>query len=103
RVRLDGLRLRTFGNFFKDAGYATGIVGKWQLGKEVTLPRAFGFDDACLWQHTRRPSRYRNPGLEINRKEVDYGNDQYGPDVLNAYARDFITRHKSEPFFLYYP
>lgn len=96
-------RLKTFGNLFRDAGYATGIVGKWQLGRDADLPRKFGFDEACLWQHLRRPERYRNPGLEVNGKEVDYTQGEYGPEVVNDYALDFIERHKSEPFFLYYP
>ena len=56
----------TFGNLLKQAGYATCITGKWQLGQDPDLPKKFGFDEYCLWQHTRRPPRYANPGLEIN-------------------------------------
>ncbi|MFA6563007.1 MAG: sulfatase-like hydrolase/transferase [Verrucomicrobiia bacterium] len=93
----------TFANILKQAGYATCIAGKWQLGQDVELPKKFGFDEACLWQHTRRPPRYANPGLEINGVEKDYASGEYGPDLVDAYARDFITRHKGQPFFLYYP
>ncbi|MBM3876444.1 MAG: arylsulfatase [Verrucomicrobia bacterium] len=93
----------TLGNILKQAGYATCIAGKWQLGQDAALPRKFGFDEACLWQHTRRPPRYANPGLEINGLEKDYSNGEYGPDLVNDYALDFITRKKGEPFFLYYP
>jgi arylsulfatase A len=93
----------TFGNLFKNAGYATCIAGKWQLGQNVELPKKFGFDESCLWQHTRRPERYRNPGLEINGVEKDWTNGEYGPDLVNDYAIDFITRKKDQPFFLYYP
>ena len=93
----------TFGSLLKQAGYATCIVGKWQLGHDVDLPERFGFDESCLWQHTRRPSRYANPGLEINGIEKNYANGEYGPDLVNEYALDFITRKKDGPFFLYYP
>jgi arylsulfatase A len=93
----------TFGNLLKNAGYATCMAGKWQLGHDVELPKKFGFDEYCLWQHTRRPPRYANPGLEINGVEKDYTNGEYGPDLVNAYALDFITRKKDGPFFLYYP
>ena len=93
----------TFGNLLKQAGYATCIAGKWQLGQDVELPKNFGFDESCLWQHTRRPPRYANPGLEINGVEKDFTNGEYGPDLVNDYALDFIARHKDEPFFLYYP
>ena len=93
----------TFGNLLKAAGYATCIVGKWQLGRDVDLPKKFGFDESCLWQHRRRPPRYANPGLEINGFEKDYVNGEYGPDLVSDYALDFITRKKDGPFLLYYP
>ena len=93
----------TFANLLKNAGYATAIAGKWQLGKEPHLPQKLGFDESCLWQHTRRPSRYASPGLEYNGQERDFHNGEYGPDLVNDFALDFITRHKDEPFLLYYP
>lgn len=93
----------TFGHLFRRAGYATCIVGKWQLGQDFDLPKHFGFDDYCLWQLTRRPGRYKNAGLEINGKELDYKNGEYGPDLVNDYAMEFIARSKDKPFFLYYP
>lgn len=93
----------TFGHLFERSGYKTGIIGKWQLGHEVDLPRRLGFQEFFLWQHTRRPPRYANPGLELMGVEKDYHNGEYGPDLLNDFACDFITRHKDEPFFLYYP
>jgi arylsulfatase A len=93
----------TFANLLKAAGYATCIAGKWGLGRDVDLPKEFGFDEYCLWQHTRSPPRYANPGLEINGVEKDYTSGEYGPDVVNDYALDFVTRKKDGPFFLYYP
>jgi arylsulfatase A len=93
----------TFANLLKKAGYATCMTGKWQLGRDVGLPKRFGFDEYCLWQHTRRPPRYANPGLEVNGQEKDYTHGEYGPDLVNAYALDFVARHKGRPFFLYYP
>ncbi len=93
---------RTFGKLLRDAGYATCIVGKWQLGKDAKLPNHFGFDEHCLWQLFRRPSRYASPGLEINGIPKDYA-PGYGPDVVTDYALDFIDRHRDQPFLLYYP
>ena len=92
----------TFANMLRDAGYATCIVGKWQLGKDKTLPDHFGFDEHCLWQLFRRPSRYPSPGMEVNGKAIDYS-PGYGPDVATEYALDFIDRHRDEPFLVYYP
>src|SRR5438876_2276642 len=93
----------TFGNLLKQAGYATGIAGKWQLSHGFDGPGKFGFDEYCLWQLTRRPPRYANPGLEINGKEIDYKKGEYGPDLVSDYVLDFIARKKNQPFFLYYP
>jgi arylsulfatase A len=93
----------TFGNLLKKAGYATCIAGKWQLSNGFGGPAHFGFDEYCLWQLVRRPGRYKNPGLEINGKLLDYTSNEYGPDLVSDYALDFITRKKDVPFFLYYP
>ena len=94
---------KTFGNLLKQAGYATCITGKWQLSNGFEGPAHFGFDEYALWQLTRRPGRYKNPGLEINGKLHDYTMNEYGPDIVSDYALDFIQRKKDEPFFLYYP
>jgi arylsulfatase A len=93
----------TFAHLLKKAGYATGVVGKWQLGRDADSPQHFGFDESCLWQQTRRPSRFANPGLEYNGEERDFNNGEYGPDLVNQFALEFIERHKDGPFFLYYP
>lgn len=93
----------TFAQLFKQAGYKTGIVGKWQLGHGMEGPSKFGFEEYCLWQLTRRPPRYANPGLEIDDREVDYKQGEYGPDLVHQYALDFVQKHQSEPFLLYYP
>jgi arylsulfatase A len=93
----------TFGHLMKGAGYATGICGKWQLGGEVDSPQHFGFDESCLWQQTRRPPRYANPGLEYNGVEKDFTHGEYGPTLVNDFALSFMTKNKEKPFFLYYP
>ncbi len=93
----------TFANLLKQDGYATCVVGKWQLEGGFDAPYGFGFDEYCLWQLGRRPGRYPNPGLEVNGKRVDYTDGEYGPDVVSDYACDFIRRHKDGPFLVYYP
>ena len=94
---------KTFGNLLRQSGYATCITGKWQLSNEFEGPAHFGFDEYCLWQLNRRPGRYKNPGLEINGKQLDYTMNEYGPDLVSDYALDFIARKQDTPFFLYYP
>ncbi len=94
----------TFAHLLKRAGYATCVVGKWQLDGGLEAPARFGFDEYCLWQVTRRPSRYPNPGLEVNGELKDYTGGEYGPDIVSDYLCDFIERkHDDGPFFAYYP
>jgi arylsulfatase A len=92
----------TFAHLVRDAGYTTCIVGKWQLGMDATLPAHFGFDEHCLWQLLRRPSRYPTPGMEVNGEKQGFPLG-YGPDVSTDYALDFIDRNRDKPFLLYYP
>jgi len=110
---------KTFAHQLKKAGYATVIAGKWQLDKKPDAGKYFGFDQACLWQHTRPrvkkgtqfDSRFPNPQLEINGVPVDYNDGEYGPDVCADFICDFIetnTRSASsgqepKPFLAYYP
>ncbi len=94
----------TFGNVLRDAGYQTAIAGKWQLEGGYEGVKNFGFDRHCLWQLTRRPSRYPNPGLEIDRVEKDFKEGQFGPDLVSNYVCDYMAEKKGDdPFFVYYP
>ncbi|MFH1613978.1 MAG: sulfatase-like hydrolase/transferase [Planctomycetota bacterium] len=99
----------TFAQLFKKAGYATCVVGKWQLGQQPDYPQHFGFDESCLWQHMRgsrdkdgHDTRYAGPTLEINGKPMKFPG-RYGPDVVSDFACDFMEKHKNEPFLVYYP
>jgi len=77
---------QTFGHLFRDAGYSTAVVGKWQPGGSVAeqTPQRFGFDEYCLYHIKGVPknrkvtkndytSRYINPGLVINGKARMFG------------------------------
>ena len=104
---------KTFGHLLQGCGYATCVVGKWQLYGSVnqsaevrrtgSLPTQAGFDEHCLWQIMERGSRYKDPLMIRNGKPVEDFRGKYGPDISCDYALDFIERHKSEPFFLYFP
>ena len=106
---------KTFGNLFKENGYKTAVVGKWQLNgiehrlegyDDNTRPYHFGFDEYSLWQLTKVKKfgeRFANPLIEQNGKVLPRDENAYGPDIVSDYAVDFIKRNKSKPFFLYYP
>jgi len=106
-------RQKTFGHLLQRCGYTTCVVGKWQLYGSVnqsaevrgigSLPEQAGFDEHCLWQVKDRGSRYRDPVVVQNGRDLEGLKGRYGPDVFTDYAIDFIERHKIKPFFLYFP
>lgn len=104
----------TFAHLLKNAGYVTGITGKWQLlglekeqadagNRRGSYPFEAGFDDYCLWQVEERLSRYKDPVITFRGNKTEELKGQYGPDVFARFANDFITRHRDTTFFLYYP
>jgi arylsulfatase A len=101
--------LRTFGHYFRDAGYATAIAGKWQLGQFEVFPdqpRESGFDEYCLWKWVwkgKKTSRFYEPAIWQNGESADGDESVYGPDVFADFVIDFIGRKRDEPFFVYYP
>lgn len=98
-------QVTTFGNLLRDAGYATCIAGKWQLKGGYDGVKNFGFDRHCLWQLNRRPSRYPNPGLEIDGERKDFKSGEFGPDVVTDYICAYLEERKDleQPFLVYYP
>jgi arylsulfatase A-like enzyme len=104
---------KTFGHLLQGCGYATCVVGKWQLYGSVdqsaavrgkgSLPSQAGFDEHCLWQVKNRGSRYKDPIVVQNGRNLEGLKGKYGPDIYTNYAIDFIERHKTKPFFLYFP
>lgn len=102
----------TFGHLFKNAGYNTCIIGKWQLGKDPGSPQSAGFDKQCLWQVREgrvdsmgRDTRYSKPVLEVDGNLITYVDTDYGPEIVSDYGLDFIEKSHQDgkPFLLYYP
>src|SRR5690606_8612993 len=95
----------TFAHMLKQAGYKTGITCKWQLlgnarhrqlvgGKTGFLPHQAGFDEYCLWQVDTLGSRYNSPVVYTNKLNCSVLlENEYGPDVFNRFALDFIETH----------
>jgi len=102
---------KTFAHYLKDAGYKTCIAGKWQLGIEKDSAQHFGFEQSFLWQHTRGArregtridSRHVNPRFELNGVPKDFDNGEFSSDLCVEFIDEFMTKHKEEPMFIYYP
>ncbi|MCB1129220.1 MAG: sulfatase-like hydrolase/transferase, partial [Verrucomicrobiae bacterium] len=111
----------TVAEVLKQAGYATGLVGKWGLGSVGTEghPNAQGFDYFFGYLGQRHAHNYYPEFLFRNEERVPLEGNHipeprrpdgsgkadrkvtYSHDVLAGEALDFIDRHKDGPFFLY--
>lgn len=100
----------TWARVLRDSGYATAICGKWQINdlrKQPTALKDHGFDEHCVWPGTETGNppaskRYWDAFLQTNGERKTW-TGQFGPDIINDYALDFIKRNKDKPFALYYP
>jgi len=90
--RFDGSQ-PTLSKYLQQAGYYTGIVGKWHLFSDPT-----GFD---YWNILPGQGKYHDPDLiEMGMKKTIPG---YATDIITDLALGFIrNRPKDKPFFLMY-
>jgi arylsulfatase A len=107
----------TIAESLKDAGYATGIIGKWHLGlSDEMSPIAQGFDYFSgiplsqirhgETEHTDGPTAYYR--RQWKTMTADYKSTvEYDPDETlftrrsTEEALTFIRNNKAQPFFLY--
>lgn len=91
---------QTMADRFSQAGYATGMVGKWHNGLHDMRyhPCARGFDEFV---------GFLNGGMDYYDWSIESGHHavesdgRYLTDVFTEAGVDFIHRHRQEPFFLY--
>ena len=89
-------------SYLQAVGYRTACIGKW--GQLPASPLEFGFDEEFRF---RGSGVYRNTNDRQHKYWVD-GNEhqlkdsEYMPDLMHAFLADFISRHRNQPFFIYY-
>jgi arylsulfatase A len=80
------LEEKSVAEYLRDAGYATGYIGKWHLGNKGFLPTEQGFDFYHAGDAVTKPS-----AAEGGKGEYD----------LTRQAIQFIETNRARPFFLY--
>ena len=104
---------KTTAALLKEAGYATGLIGKWHLGDTAeTVPNAHGFDyfygflPGCVdfFSHRfywgeRGVGQVAFHSLFRNREEI-FEDGEYLTTRITDEACGFIRRSSSQPFFL---
>jgi arylsulfatase A len=86
----------------KPAGYVTSAIGKW--GQLPLGPAEFGFDDYLRFKGS---GVYWNTGSKkeayvVNGETRKLGEKEYMPDLMHEHLVNFITKHRDDPFFVYY-
>ncbi|MHC4123047.1 MAG: sulfatase-like hydrolase/transferase [Planctomycetota bacterium] len=99
----------TIADVLKQAGYATGCVGKWHLGDlPEFLPNSQGFDEYFGLPYSNdmnppnRKREYRPLPLIRNNRVIETDPDQtFLTKRYTEEAVKFIRKNKDNPFFLY--
>lgn len=99
----------TVAEVLKQAGYHTGIIGKWGLGAAGRdgIPNRQGFDEwfGFLDQrhaHTQYPTQlWENENEWFLDGNFGSGRSEYAHDLFTKRALKFIDTNKQSPFFLY--
>ena len=99
----------TIAEILKDAGYMTGMFGKWGLGFGEGDPNKQGFDEFYGYNDQKLAHRYYPPYLDHNQKRDSLeGNDwtnkvTYSPDKIQEHRLQFLEDNKDKAFFAYIP
>ncbi len=94
----------TIPTLLKQAGYVSGMFGKWGLGAPGSDSDPMVFFDEFYGYNCQREAHSYYPGhLWHNRTKVMMDEKTYSHDLIMKAAMDFIKTNKETPFFCYMP
>lgn len=99
----------TIAELFQDAGYRTGMFGKWGLGDidSKGAPHLKGYDNFYGYLDQSHAHDYYTDSLyEIKNgvtQLIRVNNKHYTQDLIANKTLEFIKENKENPFFLYVP
>jgi arylsulfatase A-like enzyme len=90
----------TIGEILQGAGYITGFIGKWGMGRAGTTgtPNKQGFDHFFGFLNQGNAHFYYPDFLWRNSEKIP--NNRYSHDLFTEEALSFIQGNRSRPFFL---
>jgi len=98
----------TIGEVLQEAGYRTGVIGKWGVGEAGTsgAPNRQGFDFWFGYLNQRNAHHHYPPFLWRNETKEFYPHNptkrtHYSHDLFTKEALRFIETNRERPFFLY--
>ena len=93
----------TVAKLMKQAGYTTGIIGKWGLGYpgSTSTPDKMGFDYFFGYNCQAKAHEYYPEYLWRNDQKVMLEGKAYSHDLMANDSLEFVRRNKDKPFFLY--
>ncbi len=109
-----------FSDLLKAKGYATAVVGKWQMPVEhrQNQVRDCGFDEYRIWARPSNiseaylekmkaqrleNSRHWHPTIAENDSMLETAPEEFGPDLFTDFLIEFMEKNRDKPFFAYYP
>ncbi len=95
----------TVAKLLKNAGYATGMFGKWGLGYPGSEgdPMNQGFDEFFGYNCQRNAHTYYPKWLFHNDQKIELDGKTYSHDLIADQTLKFIRDHADGPFFCYMP
>ncbi len=95
----------TVGHLFKNAGYTTGMFGKWGLGfvDSTGAPDKMGFDMFFGYNCQRQAHEYYPDHLWRNQQRIELDGKTYSHDLIAKECLQWIRENSKKPFFLYVP
>jgi len=85
----------------KAAGYVTASVGKW--GQMSHGPGEWGFNEYLVFKGSGHYWASQTPAYIVNSVQKQLGPQEYLPDTMHTFVKNFLEQNQNKPFFLYYP